>query len=358
MSCLQSNTSKNSLAAAVESTEPLATDSKERVQSFKRLDEICLKADLIAATRDLDFPEFSGDGAYLTHYTVDQLVKTLGKQDDAGEIPSAELLEDRVGQALALRLEDLLVLRAARAEAEAQALAEGDDRLPEAEAIINRMGFNNQGVDRLVANVHESNWRGVLGINIGKNFDTPHEHAVRDYVACLRKVYGLASYVTINISSPNTKGLRDLQGSDQLEALLGALAAERAALANRYGRQVPLALKIAPDLDAAQVSAVADLLERLLHRAQVGHAVMRVIDQDFPGPGLQSGFHNLLDLTGQLGHGPVIGRTIRRGRTLEGGRDAARPLQIRGNIESGHRTASCSPAIRKRRRRPSCRCSG
>src|SRR4051812_41697110 len=87
-------------------------------------------------------------------------------------------------------------------------------RLEAAEAVINRMGFNNVGVDRLVANVHRASWRGVLGINIGKNFDTPIEHAVDDYVACLRKVYALAAYVTVNISSPNTKGLRDLQGAD------------------------------------------------------------------------------------------------------------------------------------------------
>jgi len=135
-------------------------------------------------------------------------------------------------------------------------------RLPEAHAVINRMGFNNDGVDRLVANVHRSSWRGVLGINIGKNFDTPLEHAVKDYVACLRKVYGLASYVTVNISSPNTKGLRELQGSDQLDALLGTLAAERGALAVRYGRRVPLALKIAPDLEPQQITAVADLLRK------------------------------------------------------------------------------------------------
>ena len=133
-------------------------------------------------------------------------------------------------------------------------------RLPEAAAIINRMGFNNDGVDRLVANVHRSRWRGVLGINIGKNFDTPQEHAGRDYVACLRKVYAIASYVTINISSPNTKGLRDLQASDQLEALLKTLCEERRALADRYGRHVPLALKIAPDLEPDQIGAVADLL--------------------------------------------------------------------------------------------------
>jgi len=135
-------------------------------------------------------------------------------------------------------------------------------RLPQAEALINRMGFNNDGVDRLVENVNRSRWRGVLGINIGKNFDTPLEYAANDYLGCLRKVYAVASYVTVNISSPNTKGLRDLQGAVELDALLAALAQEREALARRYARRVPLALKIAPDLDAGQIEAVAELLRK------------------------------------------------------------------------------------------------
>ena len=137
-------------------------------------------------------------------------------------------------------------------------------RLPRAHAIINRMGFNNEGVDRLVDKVRRARWRGVLGINIGKNFDTPLERALDDYVACLGKVYPLATYVTINISSPNTRGLRDLQGSNALDVLLSGLTAERARLADRFGRYVPLALKIAPDLDDAAVGAVAGLL--LKHR--------------------------------------------------------------------------------------------
>lgn len=134
-------------------------------------------------------------------------------------------------------------------------------RLPQAEAIINRMGFNNQGLDRLVANVHRSRWRGVLGINIGKNFDTPFQYAANDYVACLRKVYPLATYVTINISSPNTQGLRELQEATQLGLLLARLRSERTALADRYGRRVPLALKIAPDLDHTRIAAIAELTQ-------------------------------------------------------------------------------------------------
>ncbi len=133
-------------------------------------------------------------------------------------------------------------------------------RLPAARAVINRMGFNNNGVDALVANVRRARFRGILGINIGKNFDTPIERAADDYLACLRKVYEHAGYVTVNISSPNTKNLRQLQQGDELGQLLSVLRKERERLADRHGRRVPLALKIAPDLDASQVSAIADLL--------------------------------------------------------------------------------------------------
>jgi dihydroorotate dehydrogenase len=124
------------------------------------------------------------------------------------------------------------------------------------------MGFNNLGVDHLVENVRRAKWRGVLGINIGKNFSTPLEQAADDYLACLRKVYALASYVTVNISSPNTKGLRDLQAAAQLEALLGALASEREKLAQQHGERVPLALKIAPDLEAHEIAEIAGCVER------------------------------------------------------------------------------------------------
>lgn len=130
-------------------------------------------------------------------------------------------------------------------------------RLPQAEAIINRFGFNNVGVDAFLANVKKARWRGVLGINIGKNFDTPLERAADDYVHCLEKVYAEAKYVTINISSPNTKGLRGLQEKSELDALLSRLAATREQLADRHGRRVPLALKVAPDLDDSQIADIA-----------------------------------------------------------------------------------------------------
>ena len=135
-------------------------------------------------------------------------------------------------------------------------------RVTPAHAIINRMGFNNGGVDALVDNVRRARYRGVLGINIGKNFDTPLERAADDYVHCLQKTYAHASYVTVNISSPNTTGLRQLQESQALEHLLASITRARAELSDRHGRRVPLALKIAPDLDAGQIGAIAALLQR------------------------------------------------------------------------------------------------
>ncbi len=143
-------------------------------------------------------------------------------------------------------------------------------RLPAADALINRLGFNNDGVDRLVENVKRSRYRGVLGINIGKNADTPLERAADDYIACLRKVYPHAAYVTVNISSPNTRDLRQLQDSAELDALLSALKAEQRRLADAHGKHVPLAVKIAPDLDAEQIAAVAGLLLR--HRVEAAIA--------------------------------------------------------------------------------------
>ena len=133
-------------------------------------------------------------------------------------------------------------------------------RVKEAEAIINRFGFNNLGVDSLLENVKHAKYRGILGINIGKNFDTPNERAVDDYLICLRKVYAHASYVTVNISSPNTKNLRALQEKDALDSLLATLKAEQGKLAQQHGCYVPIALKIAPDLELEQVNEIADLL--------------------------------------------------------------------------------------------------
>jgi dihydroorotate dehydrogenase len=139
-------------------------------------------------------------------------------------------------------------------------------RLPESSAIINRMGFNNLGVDNLIENVRKAKYKGILGINIGKNFDTPIESAKDDYLSCLEKVYPYASYVAINISSPNTKNLRQLQQHDALSDLLSSLKARQGELANRLGRHVPLAVKISPDLSPDEIGEISALL--LEHRIE------------------------------------------------------------------------------------------
>jgi dihydroorotate dehydrogenase len=133
-------------------------------------------------------------------------------------------------------------------------------RLPEHQAIINRMGFNNLGIDHLLNQVKQSSYTGVLGINIGKNFDTPIENAVDDYLICLRKAYAFASYITINISSPNTQNLRQLQQGDEIKSLIAALKEEQLKLQREHGKYVPLTIKIAPDLNSDEISHIARLL--------------------------------------------------------------------------------------------------
>jgi hypothetical protein len=151
-------------------------------------------------------------------------------------------------------------------------------RLPEVKGIINRMGFNNHGIDALIGNVQQAKFRGILGINIGKNADTPIERAADDYLICLDKAYPLASYITVNISSPNTKNLRQLQGESELDALLGQLKARQAQLADKHGRYVPITLKIAPDLDDAQITNIADALRR--HRIDAVIATNTTLARD------------------------------------------------------------------------------
>ena len=157
-------------------------------------------------------------------------------------------------------------------------------RIPEQQAIINRMGFNNAGLDSLIANVGRARYRGILGINIGKNFDTPIERAADDYLTCLKAVYPLASYVTVNISSPNTKDLRQLQQAHALEGLLAALKTEQTRLAGEYGKRVPLALKIAPDLEPEQIAEIARLLLQYNFEAVIATntTVARDAVQDLP----------------------------------------------------------------------------
>lgn len=151
-------------------------------------------------------------------------------------------------------------------------------RLPAVNGIINRMGFNNKGVDYLADQVTRARFDGILGINIGKNKDTPAENAVDDYLICMRKVYPLASYITVNLSSPNTPGLRDLQFGEPLEQLLKTLKEEQSVLADRYGRYVPLAVKIAPDMVEEDIQCVAGALRR--HKLDGVIATNTTIDRE------------------------------------------------------------------------------
>ena len=197
-------------------------------------------------------------------------------------------------------------------------------RVVEAQALVNRLGFNNGGVDAFVANVARSGYRGILGINIGKNFDTPNERAADDYVACLRAVHAYASYVTINVSSPNTKGLRDLQAEEALSALLARIVAERDDLAQKHGRCVPLAVKIAPDLDDAAVNAVARLV--VAHRLDGVIATNTTIARD----GVAGLPH--ADEAGGLSGAPLRERSTAVLRTLAKALDGALPIIGVGGI--------------------------
>lgn len=136
-------------------------------------------------------------------------------------------------------------------------------RLPEHEALINRMGFNNPGIHAAVKRLEKRRTKAVVGVNIGKNFDTPNEKAVDDYLYCLKAAYPVADYIAVNISSPNTKGLRDLQAEDSIRQLLSALKNEQASLQKEHGKKVPMLVKIAPDLDGAQIEALARVFNEL-----------------------------------------------------------------------------------------------
>jgi dihydroorotate dehydrogenase len=202
-------------------------------------------------------------------------------------------------------------------------------RLPEQEAIINRMGFNNAGIDALLQNVARARYRGILGINIGKNFDTPIERAVDDYLICLDKAYALASYITVNISSPNTKNLRQLQGASELDALLGTLKARQTELADRHGKYVPLALKIAPDLDAGQIVNIADALRR--HRIDGVIATNTTLGRE----GVETS--PLATETGGLSGGPLFEKSTELVRSLAQALAGELPIIAAGGITSGKR---------------------
>ncbi len=199
-------------------------------------------------------------------------------------------------------------------------------RLPEARALINRMGFNSAGVDALVRNISRRPKPGLLGINIGKNRDTPLEHAIDDYLYCLRAVYVHAAYVAINISSPNTPGLRALQEEQRLAELLKALKLEQLALARAHGLYVPIALKIDPDMSDAQVTAVARRVKE--HRFDAVIATNTTLTR----PGLE---HELLAKeAGGLSGVPLRALATRTIRVLYGELRGAIPIIGVGGIEN------------------------
>ncbi|MBI5437061.1 MAG: quinone-dependent dihydroorotate dehydrogenase [Nitrosomonadales bacterium] len=200
-------------------------------------------------------------------------------------------------------------------------------RLRQANAIINRMGFNNDGVDALIANVQRAAYRGILGINIGKNADTPIENAADDYLIGLRKVYAHASYVTVNISSPNTKNLRQLQDQDALNNLLAQLKAEQQKLADTHGKYVPIALKIAPDMEGEQIAQIARLL--MQHRIDGVIATNTTLSRE----GVENLPHGTE--TGGLSGAPVREKSTAVIRALHQHLQGALPIIGVGGILSG-----------------------
>jgi dihydroorotate dehydrogenase len=202
-------------------------------------------------------------------------------------------------------------------------------RLPAEQALINRLGFNNAGVEAFARNLASARprFRGVLGANIGKNFDTPIERAADDYIACQRAVCPHADYVAVNISSPNTKNLRDLQSPEALGALLRALDRERSALADRHGRRTPLAVKIAPDLDDGQIAAIARLLVE--HRIDAVIATNTTLSRE----GVAG--HPLAGEAGGLSGRPLRARSTEVLRKLARRLDGSVPVIAAGGILSG-----------------------
>ncbi|MDQ3195423.1 MAG: quinone-dependent dihydroorotate dehydrogenase [Pseudomonadota bacterium] len=200
-------------------------------------------------------------------------------------------------------------------------------RIPEANALINRMGFNNNGVDALVARVKRAKYNGILGINIGKNFDTPNDRAADDYLECLRKVYAQASYVAINISSPNTQGLRELQKADAFNALLASLSEEREKLADAHGKRVPLAVKIAPDLEPTQIRELATAA--ITHRIDAVIATNTTVTRD----GVANMRH--ANESGGLSGAPLCEKSNDIVRELAGALRGSLPIIGVGGIQSG-----------------------
>ena len=204
-------------------------------------------------------------------------------------------------------------------------------RLPEATAIINRMGFNNQGVDHLLARVKAARYSGVLGINIGKNFDTPVERAVDDYLICLNKVYPHASYVTVNVSSPNTPGLRSLQFGDSLKQLLEALRQRQEDLTAEHGKRVPLAIKIAPDMSDEETVQVARAL------VETGMDAVIATNTTLSRAGVEGLQH--ADQAGGLSGAPVLAQSTHVVKVLAAELAGRLPIIAAGGITEGRHAA-------------------
>ncbi|EIC29230.1 quinone-dependent dihydroorotate dehydrogenase [Methylomicrobium album] len=200
-------------------------------------------------------------------------------------------------------------------------------RLPEHRAIINRMGFNNLGVDHLIERVRQADYKGILGINIGKNFDTPIEQAAEDYLAGFRKVYPWAGYVTINISSPNTKNLRQLQQTDELKNLLSALKEEQFVLAEKHLRYVPVVVKIAPDLNDEEIEQISRLL--------IAFAIDGVIATNTTLDRTAIGGHPLAAEAGGLSGAPIKDKSTAVVRRLAEALNGRCPIIAAGGILSG-----------------------
>ena len=204
-------------------------------------------------------------------------------------------------------------------------------RLPAATAIINRMGFNNLGVDHLLERVKAARYSGVLGINIGKNFDTPVERAVEDYLLCLSKVYAHASYVTVNGSSPNTPGLRSLQFGDSLKQLLEALRQRQEDLTAEHGKRVPLAIKIAPDMsDEETVEVARALVETGMDGVIATNTTLSRAGVD----GLQ-----FADQAGGLSGAPLLEQSTHVVKVLAGELAGRLPIIAAGGITEGRHAA-------------------
>ena len=200
-------------------------------------------------------------------------------------------------------------------------------RLPEYEAVINRLGFNNGGVDALVANAERARYDGVLGINIGKNKDTPNERALDDYLFCLERVYARASYVTVNISSPNTQGLRDLQEEETLRRFIGGICEAGERHAARHGRRKPILLKIAPDLSDSELDAIAEVLRNSAIDGLI--CTNTTIDRDAVAG------HRHAGEAGGLSGKPVFAKSTAVLRGMAGRLDGRMPLVGVGGIVSG-----------------------